>query len=56
MRLLPTMNIKDPEVHALARRMADQTGHSMTRVIHDALTEVDRRLTAHAGGSMGMVC
>jgi hypothetical protein len=46
---MPTMNIKDPEVHALARRMADQAGQSMTRVIHDALIEMDRRLTARSG-------
>lgn len=32
-----TLNIKNPEVYDLARRIADKTGQSMTEVVRDAL-------------------
>lgn len=40
------LNIKDAEVHALARRIADRTGQSMTGAIRAALRDLDRRLDA----------
>jgi len=33
------LNIKDPEVYALARRLADQTGESMTQVVRNSLRD-----------------
>lgn len=42
------LNIKDAEVHALARRIADRTGQSMTGAIRAALRDLDRRLEAQA--------
>ncbi len=32
-----SMNIKDPEVHRLAREMARMTGKSMTHVVRESL-------------------
>jgi antitoxin VapB len=40
-----TLNIKDPEAHRLARKLAEQTGQSMTRAVTDALRERLARLT-----------
>lgn len=40
-----TLNIKDPEAHALARKIAEQTGESMTRAVTQALRERLSRLT-----------
>ncbi len=34
-----TLNIKDPEAHALARKLAEQTGETMTRAVTQALRE-----------------
>jgi antitoxin VapB len=34
-----TLNIKDPEAHKLARKLADQTGETMTRAVTEALRE-----------------
>jgi len=34
-----TLNIKDPEAHELARRLAEQTGETMTRAVTEALRE-----------------
>jgi antitoxin VapB len=34
-----SLNIKDPEAHRLARRLADETGVSMTQVVTMALKE-----------------
>jgi antitoxin VapB len=42
-----TLNIKDPEVHRLARAIADRTGESMTGAVKQALQERYERL----GGS-----
>jgi antitoxin VapB len=39
-----TMNIKDEEVHRLARDLADRTGQSMTQVVREALAEYDAKL------------
>ncbi len=36
---MPILNIKDPEAHILASELARQTGHSLTRVVKDALRE-----------------
>jgi len=32
-----SLNIKDPEVHRLAREISQATGESMTRIVADAL-------------------
>ena len=34
-----TLNIKDPEAHKLARKLADHTGETMTRAVTEALRE-----------------
>jgi antitoxin VapB len=34
-----TLNIKDPEAHELARKLAEQTGETMTRAVTEALRE-----------------
>ena len=39
-----TLNIKDPEAHELARKIAEQTGESMTRAVTEALRERLSRL------------
>jgi len=39
-----TLNIKDPEAHKLARKIAEQTGESMTRAVTQALRERLSRL------------
>lgn len=41
-----SLNIKDEEVHRLAREIARATGQSMTRVIREALEERQRQLQA----------
>jgi antitoxin VapB len=33
------LNIKDPEAHKLARKLAEQTGETMTRAVTEALRE-----------------
>ena len=40
-----TLNIKDPEAHKLARKLAEHTGESMTRAVTEALRERLARLT-----------
>jgi antitoxin VapB len=40
-----TLNIKDPEAHKLARKLAEQTGETMTRAVTEALRERLARLT-----------
>jgi antitoxin VapB len=39
-----TLNIKDPEAHELARKIAKQTGETMTRAVTEALRERLSRL------------
>lgn len=39
------LNIKDPEAHELARKLAEQTGETMTRAVTEALRERLSRLT-----------
>jgi antitoxin VapB len=39
-----TLNIKDPETHKLARKLAEQTGETMTRAVTEALRERLARL------------
>lgn len=39
-----TLNIKDPEAHELARKLAAQTGETMTRAVTEALRERLARL------------
>jgi antitoxin VapB len=34
-----TLNIKDPEAHELARKLAEKTGETMTRAVIQALRE-----------------
>jgi antitoxin VapB len=41
-----SLNIKDPEAHELARKIAEQTGESMTRVVTEALRERLKRLVS----------
>ena len=38
------LNIKNEETYSLARQLADRTGQSLTRVVHDALEKEVRRL------------
>ena len=40
-----SLNIKDPEAHDLARRLARATGQSMTRAVVEALRERLERIT-----------
>ncbi len=40
-----TLNIKDPEAHQLARKLAEQTGETLTRAVTEALRERLARLT-----------
>ena len=40
-----TLNIKDPEAHELARKLAEQTGETMTRAVTEALRERLARVT-----------
>jgi antitoxin VapB len=40
-----TLNIKDPEAHKLARKLAEQTGETMTRAVTQALRERLARLS-----------
>ena len=42
-----TLNIKDPEAHELARKIAEQTGETMTRAVTEALRERLSRLNSH---------
>ncbi|MFI5098724.1 MAG: type II toxin-antitoxin system VapB family antitoxin [Candidatus Acidiferrales bacterium] len=34
-----SLNIKDPDAHKLAQRLADETGETMTRAVTEALRE-----------------
>ncbi|MFO1046413.1 MAG: type II toxin-antitoxin system VapB family antitoxin [Geminicoccaceae bacterium] len=36
---MAALNIRDPEVHELARRLATQTGETMTEAVRTALVE-----------------
>ena len=38
------LNIKDEKTYALARQLADETGVSLTRAVHDALEEKLKRV------------
>jgi antitoxin VapB len=59
-----TLNIKDPEAHELARKLAEQTGETMTRAVTEALRERLARLaraqkpeaTAHDLLAIGRRC
>jgi antitoxin VapB len=47
---MPSMNIKDPEVHRLARLLASQRGTSATAAVREALREaVERHDQTRAG-------
>ena len=39
-----SLNIKDPEIHQLARELADLTGESMTRAIGEAVKDRLKRV------------
>lgn len=43
MPVVPTLNIKDPEVYDLARELARRRDTSMTGAVRDALTEALER-------------
>ena len=45
MRCPVALNIRDPEVHRLARAVADATGETMTEAVGTALAERLQRLT-----------
>ncbi len=48
-----TLNIKDPEAHELAQKIARKTGETMTRAVTEALRERLARLNrAHAPQAM----
>jgi antitoxin VapB len=59
-----TLNIKDPEAHKLARKLAERTGETMTRAVTEALRERLARLnrthkpetTAHDLLAIGRRC
>jgi antitoxin VapB len=40
-----SLNIKDPAAHELARKLAEQTGETMTRAVTEALRERLARVT-----------
>jgi antitoxin VapB len=44
MELRVSLNIKDPEAHKLAQRLAKETGESMTKAVTEALRERLRRV------------
>lgn len=55
-----SLNIKDPEAHRLAQEIARETGHSMTKVVIDALRErhekiAQRKKKPTAGELMALV-
>jgi antitoxin VapB len=44
---LPALNIKDPEVHDLARELARRTKRSLTQAVKDSLREsIARRIAS----------
>ena len=46
---MASLNIKDPEVHALASELAHRTGQSMTEVVRESLRRsVKEERTRHA--------
>ena len=47
---MATLNIKDPEVHRMARLLADQRGTSATAAVRQALAEALARHEAHRAG------
>lgn len=44
--VVPTLNIKDPEVYRLAAELADKRGTSMTAAVRDALADALSRREA----------
>jgi antitoxin VapB len=47
---MPTMNIKDPEVHRMAHELARRRGTSATGAVRDALREaLEREKSSRAG-------
>jgi len=50
MAVMPTMNIKDPEVHRMAHELARRRGTSATGAVRDALCEaLEREKSSRAG-------
>ena len=50
MAVMPTMNIKDPEVHRMAHELARRRGTSATGAVRDALREaLEREKSSRAG-------
>lgn len=50
MTVMPTMNIKDPEVHRMAHELARRRGTSATGAVRDALREaLDRERSSRTG-------
>jgi len=48
--VMPTMNIKDPEVHRMAHELARRRGTSATGAVRDALREaLERERSSRAG-------
>ncbi|MHA3842312.1 type II toxin-antitoxin system VapB family antitoxin [Sphingomonas aestuarii] len=44
-----SLNVKDPEAHRLAQAIARETGHSMTRVVTEALRERFAKIERYKG-------
>jgi antitoxin VapB len=44
-----SLNIKDPEVHRLAKAISEETGESMTQVVREALQERYDKLEKRKG-------
>jgi hypothetical protein len=50
MAVMPTLNIKDPEVHRMAHELARRRGTSATGAVREALREaLERERTSRAG-------
>jgi antitoxin VapB len=54
MTFVPTLNIKDPEVHRLARELAERRHTSMTGAVRQALAETLDR-DRHSGEGIGQL-
>lgn len=49
---MASLNIKDPETHKLARRVAKLTGESMTQAVRQSLRERAKRLEQGKSGGL----
>lgn len=49
---MPALNIRDPEVHELARKLAARTGETMTEAVRTALAERLQRAETSSTGEV----